>query len=87
MPADAPEGWTWDDEPFWEVDQRPEIFPSGPDMRGGELELADGGAYWAIKYDDRGVWKETTMSSAVHPPDFTNHHAWRVTRQRWQVTE
>ena len=64
MPADAPEGWTWDDEPFWEIDQRPEVFPSGPDMRGGELEIAEGGSYWAIKYDDRGVWKETTMSSA-----------------------
>ncbi|MFZ5480646.1 MAG: hypothetical protein ACOZNI_28040 [Myxococcota bacterium] len=62
-PEDEPDDWKPGDPPYWEKDPEPDIVPTGPLMRGGELHIRAGHASVEIRYDDRGLRCEAVWSA------------------------
>jgi len=50
LPVDAPDDYQPGDPWFRERDPEPEVFPQGPEMRAGDLQLAEGPRHWRVKY-------------------------------------
>ncbi len=63
IPADAPEDWKPGDPWFGERDPEPALYPRGPDMRAGDLQIAEGPLHIRVKYDDQGLKFQTLLSS------------------------
>ncbi|MCA9638670.1 MAG: hypothetical protein KC420_21720 [Myxococcales bacterium] len=59
---DRPEGWQPGDPPWFPKPPLPEIVPRGPTMFAGALLLREGPATIEIRYDERGVLCESTVS-------------------------
>ena len=55
LPVDAPDDWQPGDPWYRPDDPEPQLLPDSPNMRAGDLQLAEGPALWRVKYDDRGV--------------------------------
>jgi hypothetical protein len=66
VPIDAPEGWL-PGQPYWDLPEPPaDVIPKGADMHGGQFRIADGEAYYAVRYDAKGVKFETSERGGDH---------------------
>ncbi len=63
LPIDAPDDYKPGDPWFRERDPEPEVYPHGPDMRAGDLQLSEGPRHWRVKYDDRGLKYEYLVTA------------------------
>ncbi len=73
-PADAPDGWKPGDPWYGEQDPEPALYPRGPDMRAGDIQIAAGPLTLRVKFDERGLELESVTSS-TDPFSWARYHA------------